>query len=157
MNKVKKNQTSKNAIQIITITLGYVLIAVLLANVIYATSIAIHQAKARKVLLSAIDTAVTSCDETLSKFDMTDEQKAYIDLYKQNIDNCDTTIQKAYIANAMMTYAVNSTNTINSERVSDAYNNGSIVQSQQILVTELTNAAAQLQAATYNYTIYDEN
>lgn len=151
--KIKEQKTFRTVVTILCCILAVVVIA----NAAVFTYISVKRSKAEKVLSDEITTAVNSCTETLEDFDMTDEQQQYIDTYKQNIENAKTTLQKAYIANAMLTYAINSTNTINSERITEAANSGTPIQSKQLIVTELTNIANPLQQAIYAYTIYDEN
>jgi hypothetical protein len=156
--RIKEQNIKENKLfRTVIIVLGCILAVVVIANLAFFSYISINRSKAEKALAEEINTAVDSCVETLNDFEATDEQLMYIDTYKQNIADAKTTLQKAYLANAMLTYAINSTNTINSERITEAANSGTAIQSKQLVVTELTNIDNELQQAIYAYTIYDEN
>ena len=155
MAKVKKVQ--KNLAKTVAIILGIIFAAVLICNIAYITYFNIERKSAQRELDAAVDTAVSDCIDLLNSFGMTDKQKEYIDLFNQNMANAQTSLQRAYYANAMLTYAVSSANLENSNNLTSTYNNGSSVQSKEHIVTELNTAAQTLRNAIYDYTLYEED
>ncbi len=135
----------------------FVLILAVVINVVYAAGIFIRRSLLTDNLSEAVDTAVAECTEQLNDFGLNETQQEYIDLYMQNMDNCDTELERAYIANAMITYAISTTNLTNSNNLTDIYNNGGIGQSKSYIVDELSAISQQLQNAIYDYTVYNEN
>ena len=155
MKKPKKKQTDMYKITVNALVV--VLIVAVLANIVYAGGIYIRKSMSTESLRESVDAAVEECIDILDRFGMTETQQEYIDLYMQNMENCDTELERAYIANAMVTYAITSTNLINSNEVTELYNSGTMGQSRSHYVNELSALSQQLQDAIYNYTVYDEN
>lgn len=149
-NKTKNH--FKTAVRILSSLLAVVIVC----NISYVTYLFLRQSNAEKKLNAAVDTAVSSCTELLNEFGMTDARQDYIDTYKENMENCDTALQKAYIANTMLTYAASSTNLENSNFISDIYQNGGAGQSKGYIVDELNSIRNQLQAAINEYTLFEE-
>ena len=155
MKKPKKKQTDMYKITVNALVV--VLIVAVLANIVYAGGIYIRKSMSTESLRESVDAAVEECIDILDRFGMDETQQEYIDLYTQNMENCDTELERAYIANAMVTYAITSTNLINSNEVTELYNSGTMGQSRSHYVNELSALSQQLQDAIYNYTVYDEN
>lgn len=155
MNKEKKKE--KNLYKIFVIVLSVVLALVCIANIVYFFYIKNQQKEKEAILSNAVDTAIEECMTNLQEFGMTEEQEKYIELYKTNMENSTTTLQRAYIAETMLTYAVNSTDTINSEKIADIYQNGGITQSKQYIADDLRATEQTLRAAIYEYTLFDED
>lgn len=152
-----KNKNTRNIYKPAVIILSIILAAVVICNIAYFSYLSVKQSQAEKQLAQAVDTAVTDCLDILDKFGMTEAQQDYISTYQENMENCETILQKAYIANSMLTYAATSTNMENSNNVTDIYNSGSIGQSKNYLVNDLNSTANRLQAAIYDYTVYNED
>ena len=155
MKKPKKKQTDmyKTTVKALVV----VLLVAVLANIVYAGGIYIRKSMMTDSLRESVDAAVEECIDILDRFGMDETQQEYIDLYTQNMENCDTELERAYIANTMITYAITSTNLISSNEVTELYNSGTIGQSRSHYVNELSALSQQLQDAIYNYTVYDEN
>jgi hypothetical protein len=148
----KKSIFNKSVVALLT-----VLAIVIVCNLVYFSYLHIQQTKREAALATAVDTAVQSCLTTLDKYGIDETAEEYISLYQENMKNSKTVYQRAYFADAMLTYAVNMTNYDNSTKVSEAYNGGPTVQSKDYLVSDLRSALQTLQNAMYDYTLYDEN
>ncbi len=157
MSKKNINKFKGNTFKIALAVLIIALIAVVISNIAYFTYINIRQVNSEAELLAAVDTAVESCNQKMEEFGINEVQQSYLDTYTENINNCETPLQKAYIANAMLTYAVNSTNLENSNKISEVYREGGAIQSKGYIVDDLTVSLQQLQRAIYSYTVYNEN
>lgn len=143
----------------LVIFLSVVLAIVVALNLVTYMSIVKSRSENEKLLITTMEESIAKCDDILNRFSATQEQLDYIAVYKENIENADTTLKKAYITNAMLTYAFTSINTENANRNSDIYNRpaGSMGQSQDYLVTEMNQVLQGFQSAYYKYTVYDEN
>ncbi len=155
---MKKSQPKdKKVLNKIITVLSILLAVVVIGNIGYFSYLYFGQKAAEKELAQAVETAVAECEATLADFGITETQEEYMALYKQNMEECKTTFQKAYIANAMLTYAANSANLENSNNITEIYNSGTMGQSKDYLVQDLNNARNKLQAAIYKYTVYNED
>lgn len=155
MGKIKKEK--KSFYKPLCIILSTILVLVIAANIFYVLYLYNQQQKKEAILSQAVETAIEECMKNLDDFGITEDQEKYIKLYNENMENSTTVLQKAYIAETMLTYAVNSTATINSEKLSDVYNKGGIMQSKQYISDNLRESEQNLRAAIYEYTLYDEN
>jgi hypothetical protein len=154
---VSKNTNNKKSIfNKIIVILSAVLAVVVICDVVWFSYLRIQQTKREEILAAAVDTAVESCLTTLDKYGLNETQQEYISTYQENMQNSKTVYQRAYFADAMLTYAVNATNYDNSTKVSEAYNGGPTVQSKEYLVSDLRSALQTLQTAIYDYTLYEE-
>lgn len=154
MNKVKREK--KSFYKPLKIILCAVLALIIAANIAYTLCLKNEQKKKEAALTSAVETAIEECMKNLEDFGITEEQKKYIALYNENMEKSTTPLQRAYIAETMLTYAANSTNTINSENISNIYQNGGTIQSKQYISDNIRKSEQNLRAAIYEYTIYDE-
>lgn len=151
--KTKQRDMYKTTVKVLAI----ILILAIFANIIYAGGLYIRKSMMTDELKETVDNTVSECTDILNSFGIDETQQEYIDIYKQNMENCQTELERAYIANAMLTYSITTTNLANSNELTDLYNSGGIGQSKSHYVDELSALSQELQNAIYNYTIYDEN
>lgn len=143
----------------LVIFLSVVLAIVVSLNIFTYISIASSRSENEKLLITSMEESIAKCDDIFKRFNASQEQLDYIAVYKQNIESADTTLKKAYMVNAMLTYAFTSINTENANRNSSIYNSStsSMGQSQDYLVSEMNQVLQSFQTAYYKYTVYDEN
>lgn len=153
------NKQKKAAMYII----GIISVIVILVFSTLLVISAINEKRRQELYIQPLMETIEHCiDVSRNSFDeinASDDDKAYLETYITNIDKVDTPLEKAYMAQTMMTYVYEYINITNASIKQEAINdpNTSIIQSYDYVLSTVITANNELKTARSNISIKDEN